>query len=279
MEYLLFTQVMDLKNLKLTIAYDGGSFFGWQDSGQQRTVESFLRHALEQVLQQKIELQAASRTDRGVHAEGQVINFFCRKPHIDLKKLQQSVNSLLSRELTILTIEEMPEDFHPTLDCFGKEYHYLLSYDAVLQPKDRHYVWHFPYELDHAAMQQAAQLLIGKHDFKAFCNQRKNLNYASTERTIDRLDLIVHPQKKIRFVIKGQNFLYKMVRNVVGALVYIGNGKMTLHHLASLLKDGQRKQAAITAPALGLTLMEVFYSEDAYNCCEKSTSVMEFKTS
>ena len=119
-----------MKNIKLTIAYDGGSFLGWQKTKEGPSIEASLQYILEQILQEPINLQAASRTDAGVHADGQIVNFLTRKTDLNLKNLCVSLNSLLPNAIAVLDAQFMPTDFHPTLDCKGKEYHYGICYGS-----------------------------------------------------------------------------------------------------------------------------------------------------
>ena len=136
------------------------------------TIEEALEKALEQILQHKVELQAASRTDAGVHAEAQVVNFFSQKP-LSLNRFQYSLNQILPKEIAIISVEEMKSDFHPTLETKKKEYWYHVCNSQVQSPFFRKTSWHFPYPLNREAMKVAAELFIGTHDFSALCNERK----------------------------------------------------------------------------------------------------------
>ena len=160
-----------MSNIRLTLSYLGTLYLGWQKTRMGPSIEEALEKALSQILQESISLQAASRTDAGVHAEGQVVNFFTKQEKLDLKRLQKSLNGLLPKEISVIDISFAPDPFHPTLDVLGKEYHYHLCCSTVQLPFYRHVSWHFPYLLDLQKMQDAAQLLVGKHDFSAFCNE------------------------------------------------------------------------------------------------------------
>jgi len=242
-------------NIKLRIAYDGTDYLGWQKTHEGPSIEGTLEKILEQVLQEKIHLQAASRTDAGVHALGQVVNFIASKFP---PKLQYSLNSLLPKDIVVRDLELMPEYFHPTLDCRGKEYHYGISRGSYQLPQQRHYAWHVHAPLDLEAMSQAAKLLVGQHDFAAFTNAKKNEVYEDTIREVKSIELL-EADDQLKIIICGNNFLYKMVRNLVGTIVYVGMGKLTLSAISSLLTSHDRTQGGITAPAHGLTLKEVFY--------------------
>ena len=243
-------------NVKLVIAYDGGDFFGWQKTSAKPTVEETLQDCLERLLQHPVILQAASRTDRGVHATGQVVNFFTDKPldHLDFR-----LNRLLPSSLQVRSMEQMPDIFHPTLDNHGKIYTYALQTTAV-SPLERHRIWHFPYSIDMKMMQTAARKLIGTHDFAAFTNVSPS-KPRNTVRTIYSIDIEETNQNRYQFTICGKEFLYKMVRNLCGTLAYIGCGKLPARAIDKLLKHGDRTQAGATAPACGLILKEVLYTD------------------
>ena len=241
-------------NFKMLLAYDGTHYLGWQKTKEGPSIEEALEQALKKILQEKVQLQAASRTDRGVHAAAQVANFNTfQQPD----NFQHRLNCLLPKDIRVNSLLAVPESFHPTLDCTGKEYHYWLCQETQL-PHYRHYSWNIP-SLDILSMQTAADSFIGKHDFKALTNAKKNEEYADTIREIQSIEIVKHPKERLQIKITGNHFLYKMVRNIVGTLVYVGLGKLQPSFISTLLKSGQRPEAGMTAPALGLTLFKVFY--------------------
>lgn len=244
-------------NVKLLIAYDGTGYLGWQKTKMGASVESSLQLVLEKILQQPIRLQAASRTDAGVHAEGQTVNFMIDRP-IDCLKLRCSLNCLLPRDIIILEATEEDEGFHPTLDVVLKEYHYLVCFNFAQRPRERLHAWHFPHSLAVNAMRLAASSIVGTHDFAAFCNL-KSEGYDNTTRHVAAIDIEELPEKSLRIVVKGANFLYKMVRNIVGTLVYVGCGRLSPDSIPRILNGLDRTQAGVTAPAHGLTLHKVYY--------------------
>ncbi|MBS0616186.1 MAG: tRNA pseudouridine(38-40) synthase TruA [Verrucomicrobia bacterium] len=253
---------LPVRNLCLTIAYDGTDYLGWQKTKEGPSIEAELQHTLEQILQHPVSLQAASRTDAGVHAEAQVVNFFT--PHAkDLDRLQKSLNGLLSPAISVTDIAEMPTAFHPTLDCSGKEYHYHLCLGSFQLPQYRHYSWHYPYPLDVGAMQKAAPFLQGYHDFSAFTCEPQEDNH----REVFSIEIEPISTHRLQIRVSGNRFLYKMVRSIVGTLVYVGCGKIEMQKLPSILASQDRKQAGVTAPAHGLTLKKVLYT------CRETTLV------
>jgi tRNA pseudouridine38-40 synthase len=241
------------KNIKLILTYEGTRFLGWQKTAMGPSIEEELEKILAQVLRHEVALQAASRTDAGVHAEGQVVNFFT-EAEIPLERLQKSLNGLLPSDISVLKIEEAPTKFHPTLDSRGKEYNYFVCLGQAQLPFYRHFSWHFGYPVDVQKMVKGAGYLIGKRDFSALTNERQEENVREIfdigiEEMNDRL--------KIR--VSGNNFLYKMVRNIVGTLLYVGCGKLDVEELPRILESKDRSRAGVTAPAHGLLLKEVFY--------------------
>jgi tRNA pseudouridine38-40 synthase len=246
-----------MRNIQLIVAYDGTGLHGWQKTSLGPSVEEHLEKVLSQVLQEKPKLQAASRTDAGVHAEGQVVNFFTTKD-LSLERLQKSFNALLPKQISILKVEEAPSSFHPTLDNQGKEYHYHVCNTLFQKPKHRLFSWQVPYSLSMDLMQQASRFFLGTHDFSSFCNQLPLLD-KSAICTLEKIEIEEMEEQRIVFKIRGDRFLFRMVRNLVGTLVYVGGGKIPLSDIPSLLKNKQRAAAGITAPAHGLHLMNVFY--------------------
>lgn len=247
-----------MNNIKLVLAYFGSSFLGWQKTKIGPSIEEALEKALEQILQHKVKLQAASRTDAGVHAEGQVVNFFLQKPFC-LNRLQRSLNSLLPKEISVLSVEAMPTDFHPTLDCQKKEYWYHICNTAIQLPFFRETSWHFPYPLRIDLMRDCFQYLVGTHDFSAFCNERKLWNRTPICH-METIEIIALPQQRFRIQLIGDRFLFRMARNIVGTLVYVGCGKLLIDMIPSILSNKKRSKAGITAPAHGLVLKRVFFA-------------------
>lgn len=248
-----------MANVKLLIAYDGTQYKGWQKTKVGASIEGVLEDALSMILRQPIRLQAASRTDAGVHAKGQVVNFILEREELDIPLLLRSLNGVLPADISVWDAVIERPDFHPTLDSKGKIYHYHLCYGKVQLPHHRHYSWHFPHLLDLKAMHAAALELIGKKNFAAFTNVKKNETYNDHIRHIQRLEIEQIDRERLRFVVEGDHFLYKMVRNLVGTLCYVGCGKMQADEIPSLLIKQDRRLIGMTAPAHGLTLEKVLY--------------------
>ncbi len=246
------------KNIKISLAYDGTHYCGWQDNENYPSIAGSVTKVLEQILQEEITLQGASRTDAGVHANGQVANFLTSKESLDLNKLMNSINRLLPKDIAMLNISFMPLSFHPTLDCSIKEYHYYLCNGKIQHPHDRHYSWHYPFSLNLEKIKNAIPHLIGKYDFASFCNHKTKDVYHNTIREIYNIEVTAE-NEKIIFKVQGKSFLYKMVRNIVGSLAYVGSGKISAENIPAILDCKDRCTAGITAPAHGLHLHKIYY--------------------
>lgn len=247
-----------MQNIKLIIAYDGTNYLGWQKTEMGASIEGALEKVLKQVLQEEVVLQAASRTDAGVHAEGQVVNFLSCKKELDLEKLHKSLRGLLPKDIAVLEVSKAEGSFHPTLDNEGKQYQYHLCLSSTQSPFYRHFSWHFPSALNLEEMRAAAKLFLGTRDFSTFCNEQ-NLMLRDGICRIDKIDIEELPGQRLRISISGSRFLYKMVRNLVGTLAYIGCGKLKCEEIPAILASKKRASAGVTAPAHGLTLKEVFF--------------------
>lgn len=245
-------------NVKLTVAYEGTEFLGWQETQEGPSIEGALRHALAQILQHPVSLQAASRTDAGVHAEKQIVNFHTEKA-IDPRRLRRGCNALLPPSIVVTEVAAAPETFHPTLDVRGKVYLYRVSFGPVQLPFERHHAWHVPENLDIDIMRQAARDFLGTRDFATLCNFRKDLQYKTTVRTLTEIDIRLLAEGRLAIEVRGDHFLYKMVRNIVGTLIDIGRGKLPADAVPDILAAKHRPVAGVTAPAHGLTLKEVIY--------------------
>jgi len=245
------------RNIKLILSYLGAPFKGWQKSSLGPTVESTLQEALQKLIGTCPELQAASRTDAGVHATGQTVNFLTSHT-IPLTGLTKGLNAHLPPEIRVLEATEMPLTFHPTLDSIGKEYHYNITNAQLQLPFYRHTHWHYLYPIDSTILIAEAKALLGAHDFSAFTNACKNPR-DSHLCTLQSIALEKGPDNSLTLSVQGNRFLYKMVRNLVGTLVYIASGRLPQGSIPSLLENKDRRAAGMTAPAHGLTLRKVFY--------------------
>lgn len=247
------------KNIALTVAYDGRGYLGWQKTKEGPSIEEELQKVLQKIYGREIALTAASRTDAGVHARGQRVNFTLPRETIDKGKLLVSLNSLLPPDIAVVAVDEMAPSFHATLDSAGKEYRYYLCNSCWQYPEYRATSWHVPKPLNLSEMERAIPYFLEEADFSAFTNTKKNEKYESYLRKIDNLSIVQLQNHRLSIHIEGEKFLYKMVRNIVGALVYVGCGKIAPEDIEKILSSKRREKGAVTAPAHGLFLQRVIY--------------------
>lgn len=248
--------------IKFTIIYDGTFFFGWQRQKDKRTVQGEIEKAFFQLFQQNIVVHGSGRTDRGVHAKGQVGS--CTIPKRSLFSLEKSLNALLPKDIAIFNSVEVDEGFHARYSAIGKRYLYTIDTHPIQNPFNRHTAYHHPYPLDVDYMQKAAQVFVGTKDFTSFVNTSCLLTKPNSpcycEKTIYS---IVFTSTKEGFSIDfyGSGFLYKMVRNITGALIDSGEGTVSIERLKEILEKKSNTHGLRQAPAHGLSLEEVFYSQ------------------
>ena len=250
-----------LQGHKLTVAYRGTGFSGWQGQRQQekRTVQECIEAALEKIWGAKISLQGSGRTDTGVHALGQIASFNATRLH-NATVLLRAINANLPRDVRIVKCRLVPPSFHARFDARGKTYKYLVWNQFVQDPFTLDTHWHVPRDLDLSAMRRAARMLLGRHDFASFTSN-PGYERESTVRVMRRVSVVREgPQLIFHFTADG--FLYRMVRNVVGGIVRVGLGKISVDDFGRVLKACSRSEAPASAPACGLYLMKVEYPPD-----------------
>lgn len=245
-----------MSNHKITLRYDGRAYFGWQRHGDQPTIQGTVEAALERVVGAPCQVHGAGRTDRGVHAEGQVLNVHLAAA-LAPDEAVGALNAALPEDIRILAVEPVPDDFHARADACAKVYRYEIWNGADCPAADQGRVWHLREAVDAGAMARACPLLEGRHDFASFVTPSKH-EPRSTERHMRRVALATHGQR-ISITMEADGFLYKMVRNIVRALVKVGEGRSTVADLAAILAKRDRQAAPGTAPASGLYLDLVRY--------------------
>ena len=245
-----------LQGHKLTIAYRGTDFSGWQRQTAKRTVQECIESALEKIWSQKISLQGSGRTDTGVHALGQVASFNAPRRHASTD-LQRALNANLARDVRIVKCRLVSPAFHARFDAKGKTYRYLIWNRLVQDPFTLDTHWHVPRPLDLPAMRRAARMLVGRHDFASFTSN-PGYERESTIRTMKHAS-VARDGAVVAFHFTAEGYLYRMVRNLVGALAKVGQGKITVDDFGKILRARSRSEAPATAPACGLYLMNVTY--------------------
>ncbi len=247
---------MSKRNVKLTIAYDGSGYHGWQrQSDGIISVQQTIEETMMRVVHHPVSLRASGRTDTGVHAEGQAVNFFTDTP-IPTARLALAINSRLPRDIRIKRSEEAPDDFDATLSARSKLYRYTVFNHTDLPPRMDKYCYHYYRNCETAPMQIAARKLIGEHDFASFASTGSDRQ--TTVRTLLRCQV----WKKFHwlyFDLEATGFLYHMVRNIVGALLEIGRGHGQAEDIETVLAARARSAAGPMAPANGLCLQWVKY--------------------
>lgn len=245
-----------MRQLRLTVEYDGTNLAGWQRQANAPTVQGHLEAALASLLGHPVRVSGASRTDAGVHARGQVAAFSTEHT-IPADGLRRALNCALPPSIAVAELVEVAPEFHPRFWATGKHYRYLWWLRRDRSPRWHPRAWHRPRPLDVAAMQAAAQHLLGEHDFSAF--RAVGCVSISTRRRLDVVSLS-HPEPHLLALdVHGNAFLRNMMRIIAGTLAEVGEGRRSPDQVAHALRSGDRKTAGATAPAHGLELMAVFY--------------------
>ncbi len=244
---------------KLTIAYDGSQYEGWQAQKTGVGVQQKVEEALAKLFPSQPRVHSSSRTDTGVHALGMMAHFEAPKAECRFtsRKLALALNAHLPEDVRVVSATRAKKEFHARFDAKGKQYRYSIWNHAAMNPLLRGTAWHVPRKLNFRAMQAAAKLFIGQHDFQSFA-ANPGYKKESTIRTVTRCD-VRRSGAQFTVIIEGNGFLYKMCRGIVGTLVQIGLGKFPPEEIESMLAKADRRVAGMTAPAHGLVLWKVFY--------------------
>ncbi|HPU29841.1 MAG TPA: tRNA pseudouridine(38-40) synthase TruA [Syntrophorhabdaceae bacterium] len=244
-----------MRNIKLTISYDGTNYHGWQCQPDRKTIQETIKKAIERIVNHEVKVFGGARTDSGVHAMGQVANFFTEKT-IDLLSLKKGLNSLLPKDIRVLDAKDVDNDFHARYSAKSKTYVYIILNTPFDSPFFHYYTWHVPYYLDTEIMHKAIKEIVGVHDFSAF--KKKNEIYKSNIREVLRAG-VKRRKDFIYILIEATGFLRYMVRNITGTLILIGKGKINANAMKDILESKNRDMAGQTAPAKGLFLKKIVY--------------------
>ena len=248
-------------NYKLLIQYDGTDFHGWQIQGELRTVQGELTRALSLIEGRDVVIHGSGRTDAGVHAEGQVASVVINR-EISLEKLRSAINANVSNDLRVLQAEIVDENFHARYSATGKTYAYRIVNGPVLSPFWARYAYQDARDLDINRMLGAAEMFLGEHDWTAFSAAQSDVE--DRRRTIKNLEITEDEDERARdrlieIKVTANGFLRYMVRSIAGALMAVGRGDLDVGKISVAIDEGVRHNEIVTAPAHGLTLLEVLY--------------------
>ncbi len=245
------------RNIKLTLSYDGTPFHGWQIQNNADTVQQRLMDACEQILRERVTIHGCSRTDSGVHANEFVCNFKTFS-QTDNYKIEKGLNAILPSSIAVCSCEDVPLNFHSRFDAKGKEYIYKIWNSKHKNPFLTNYAFHYPYEINSELLNEQCKDFIGTHDFSAFCSAGSSVK--DTVRTI--YDFKTERQGElVTFSVKGNGFLYNMVRIMTGTLLEINSGKIPVGSISDIICSCNRNKAGITAKPQGLYLNKVYYDQ------------------
>ncbi len=285
-----------MHNIKLTLAYDGTDFHGWQIQPGQPTIQGVLADVLRKITQEKLSVRGAGRTDAGVHARGQVAHFKTQS-ELTPSEFQRALNALLPATIRVLATEEVGPDFHARWQALAKTYSYRIFRGRVVPPFAWRYVLHYPYPLDARAMGEAARLFEGEHDFTSFAassGSEDGDRERTTVRVVYRSEVLSCPSAKVGgqgfdpemavrgqtaaldpeadelvYVVRGRSFLRYMVRKIVGTLLEVGRGKLAVADIPRLFELRDRSRSGPTVPPQGLCLVSVEYPDPADSLGQK----------
>lgn len=246
-----------MKNELLTLSFDGTNYHGWQVQPNAVTVQSRLQDAAERILGERVPITGCSRTDAHVHADMFCCNLRTHK-EVSPEKLHTALNAVLPRDIAVLSVREVPLDFHARYDCTGKSYRYLILNRAVRDPFLENRALHYPWTLDAEALHAQAQSFLGTHDFSAFCASKSDVEDKVRE---IRECTVTRNGDLVEIRVTGDGFLYNMVRIMVGTLLDVQCGKIAVGSIPQILSSCDRTRAGVTAPAHGLYLHKVYYEE------------------
>ena len=244
-----------MRNIKLTIEYDGKDFNGWQKQPNKLNIQGTIEQAIKNITGEDVELNASGRTDAGVHALGQVANFKTNS-EIPIEKFAIAINSKLKKSIVIKKAEEVDERFHSRLNCKRKTYRYIINNSPEGTAIYRYLETHIPQNLDVKKMEQALKYFEGEHDFKAF--KASGTSSKSSVRTIYKTQIYIK-EDRIIIELTGNGFLYNMIRIIAGTLVDVGLGKIEPQQIENIIKEKKRENAGKTLPPNGLYLVSVEY--------------------
>jgi tRNA pseudouridine38-40 synthase len=250
-----------MRNLKVTLSYDGAEFSGWQVQPNAITVQGTMASAIGRITGEKVLPQGSGRTDAGVHALAQVMTFVTESS-VPTGNFLKAMNDILPASVRVLEVMDAPAEFHARHSARAKTYRYRIYRDAICPPFLARYVWHYPYPLAEEEMARAAALLLGEHDFTSFAAVDPERGREHAEVTNVRTIFASSWQRagdELTYSVRGSGFLHHMVRNLVGTSILVGKGTLQVEDVTRILAARNRSAAGATAPASGLYLVDVEY--------------------
>jgi tRNA pseudouridine38-40 synthase len=263
-------KIVRMRNLKITVSYDGAEFSGWQVQPGLATVQGTLASAIGRITGEKVLPQGSGRTDAGVHALAQVVTFVTESS-VPTANFVKALNDILPASVRVMEVEEAPADFHARHSAKAKTYRYRIYRESICPPFLARYVWHYPYRLLEEEMARGAGMVVGEHDFTSFAavdpEKDKSLNHEGHEvsrRKTDNIRTIFSSSwepagGEFVYTVRGSGFLHHMVRNLVGTFILVGRGTVQVEDVTRILEARDRSTAGATAPASGLYLVNVEY--------------------
>ena len=247
--------VLEMRNIRLTIEYDGKDFGGWQKQPNKLNIQGEIERAIENITGEKVDLIASGRTDAGVHAFAQIANFKTNSD-MDIEKIPIAINSQVKKSIRIQNAEEVDLSFHSRYNCKKKTYRYIINNSKYGTAIYRNLSYHVPTKLDIDAMKKAIKYFEGEHDFKAF--KSSGTSGKSSVRTIYNADILTEGPN-VAIDLTGNGFLYNMVRIIAGTMVDVGLGKIKPEEIPEIIESKDRTKAGKTLPPYGLVLVKVEY--------------------
>ncbi len=242
-----------MRNIKITIEYDGTNFVGWQYQTNGRSVQEVIEKAVASLLQEEVRITGGGRTDAGVHAKGQVANFFI-KSRMEVGEILRGINSLLPFEVVVHSMEEVSPDFHARYSAIERSYRYVIL--RTRSALERHFGWQILYPLNIDDMQRCALSIVGEHDFRSFCKSEANVEHY---RCIVRESYWRESDNRLYYYVSANRFLRGMVRALVGTMVDVGRAYTMEDDFQRILEAKDRRLAGMAAPAKGLFLENIIY--------------------
>ena len=246
---------MRVRNIKVILEYDGSSYCGWQRQPRHPTVQELVENSLHKLFKERIKLSVAGRTDTGVHAKGQVINFVTCSS-IPVPAIRPALNSYLPPDIKVKKVQEVSLNFHAQKSALSRLYRYIIYNHPFPNPFYRNFSWYVPFSLEIGNMKEASRYLIGRHDFSSFLAQGSPVY--SPVREIEKVVFFIKGRFMVIYI-RADSFLYRMVRNIIGTLVQVGRGEILPPRVKEILDARDRTAAGPTAPPQGLYLVRIRY--------------------